>query len=145
MKGFKAINDRLGHDAGDQVLVRLADHFLGKVRLNDIVARVGGDEFAVILPATGLPGAVRTARRALEHLDETDPVLRPIALSVGVAEGLAGREEPVEQTLLAADRALIQAKHAPAARILVAASERREEPLTVEEYEAKRAGARPAP
>ncbi|MBI4537954.1 MAG: GGDEF domain-containing protein [Gemmatimonadetes bacterium] len=136
VKGFKAINDALGHDAGDQVLIRLADHFLGRVRMNDIVARIGGDEFAVLLPATGLPGAVATACRLIEDLEETDPVLRPIALSMGVSQGPAEPDEPVEHTLLAADRALIQAKHELDSQILIVGDERRGEPITVAEFEA---------
>ena len=60
---FKAVNDRHGHQAGDTVLVELARRLTEAVREVDLVARWGGDEFALLLPKTGLAGALRLAEK----------------------------------------------------------------------------------
>lgn len=119
LKDFKAINDRRGHDVGDQVLERISEHLLRKVRLQDVVARIGGDEFAILLPATGMGGGVATARRLVRHLDETDSILASLALSVGVAQGRAG-DAGSERTFAAADRALLAAKREQGSTVMVA-------------------------
>ncbi len=69
--GFKSINDHFGHDAGDSVLYELARRLSEAVRSDDIVCRLGGDEFLVICPATPLKGAMHVAelvRKAVAHL-----------------------------------------------------------------------------
>lgn len=64
LNGFKAVNDTLGHSAGDDILTRVAAALQDTVRVDDVVARLGGDEFAVLLPRTGAAGA----RRVSENL-----------------------------------------------------------------------------
>ena len=54
---FKRVNDTLGHDVGDRVLKAVASEIVGRLRASDVVARMGGDEFAILLPETGLAGA----------------------------------------------------------------------------------------
>jgi diguanylate cyclase (GGDEF)-like protein len=78
LDGFKAINDSLGHDAGDRMLVEVAERMRHCVRAGDTVARLGGDEFAVLL---GGLASVAECEKALERILE----------SVAVPFGLAGR------------------------------------------------------
>jgi diguanylate cyclase (GGDEF)-like protein len=84
---FTAINDRIGHLAGDSVLAEAAERVLDVVRSADVACRVGGDEFAVILPESSLPDADQLYTRLEQALS-----VRPVAqagrlhLSAGVAE-----------------------------------------------------------
>ncbi len=72
LQRFKAINDSFGHEAGDRALVEVARRLSGSLRKADVVARVGGDEFAVLLTEAGeeQEGAVQAARRVMEVFDE---------------------------------------------------------------------------
>ena len=108
---FKQINDRCGHQAGDDVLRSAAEVIRARVRETDLAARIGGEEFAVILPGTDLGGAAAFA----EHLrrDLTSGVVVPYAgmtlsASFGVAEHHRG--ESAEILIGTADRALYRAK-----------------------------------
>ena len=115
LNGFKQVNDRYGHDAGDVVLVSVAKRLLRLVREDDLVARLGGDEFVVLLPAPGsIDDAVEVARRVCANLSA--PVLIsgrevPIGTSVGVAWG-TGDDNP-EALLRKADAAMYRAKALP--------------------------------
>jgi diguanylate cyclase (GGDEF)-like protein len=111
---FKPVNDRLGHEAGDEVLRRTADMLRNAVRPSDIVARLGGDEFAL-----WMNGADHmTAAERAEHLCTAVPeALREIAgeaplptLSIGIAAREAGSGEPVDSLLRRADQAMYRVK-----------------------------------
>ena len=110
---FKRVNDGHGHDAGDAVLRAIATRFGQAVRDIDVAARLGGEEFAVLLPGTDLDGALVMAER-LRRSIEARPVLAggieiPVTMSFGVAA--FPRSSPTrEGILLAADRALYRAK-----------------------------------
>jgi diguanylate cyclase (GGDEF)-like protein len=124
---FKLVNDRFGHQAGDEVLRRFAAILQATVREIDVPARYGGEEFAVLLPETGLAGAEQLAKRLATAL--ADVVLRapdgeevPVTASFGVsAFPEAGS---AEELLAAADRALYQAKAAGKSRVARASGRR---------------------
>ncbi|HLL39923.1 MAG TPA: EAL domain-containing protein [Rubrobacteraceae bacterium] len=110
---FKLINDSLGHEAGDRVLVEVARRCASCLRTEDTLARFGGDEFVVLLEEVeGVHDALKVTQRITEEirkpfaLDGTELVLR---LSIGVALGEAGTESP-EKLLRDADIAMYRAK-----------------------------------
>lgn len=112
---FKAVNDRYGHEAGNEVLRAVAEEIRQAVRASDVAARYGGDEFVVILTRTDLAGAARVAealRVGIEGVGRRlgyPPGL--ITASVGLAQ--FDPREPAEGDLLVtADRALYRAKAA---------------------------------
>jgi diguanylate cyclase (GGDEF)-like protein len=83
---FKAINDRFGHPAGDRALKVVADVLSASSRAMDVVCRAGGEEFAVVLPATDAEEAQRCAERLVAALRDAEPVAgRSITASAGVA------------------------------------------------------------
>jgi diguanylate cyclase (GGDEF)-like protein len=107
---FKLVNDTYGHEAGDEVIRRLALTLQAGTRGIDLAARIGGEEFAVILPETDFEGGVDVAERLRIAIRETEiPPAGTITASFGVAEfpvcAAAGRE-----LLAVADAALYQAK-----------------------------------
>jgi diguanylate cyclase (GGDEF)-like protein len=86
LDGFKAVNDTLGHSAGDEVLRTVARRIQDTVRASDIAARIGGDEFVVLLTDVNTSTAMETAQRLVALL--SDPyanVALPVSASVGVA------------------------------------------------------------
>jgi len=108
---FKLVNDRCGHQVGDDVLRSAADVIRARVRETDLAARIGGEEFAVILPGTDLEGAVSLAenlRRDISVGVELPDGGMILTASFGVAEHHPG--EPAETLIGVADRALYRAK-----------------------------------
>jgi len=114
LDGFKAINDRFGHEAGDEALVALAPRIKQSIRDSDLVCRMGGDEFAVVLVSCGVEEAEIVAAKI------TEAVAQPIfvkghPLSVGISIGIAAfPQHGVETAILIrhADRAMYRAKRA---------------------------------
>jgi diguanylate cyclase (GGDEF)-like protein len=111
---FKLVNDSLGHKWGDVVLQKVAEQLSNNLRNLDFVARYGGEEFIIILPETGLAGAIETANRLRLAIKET-PVqtangLLAVTASIGVSSNLV--KGPTDHTQMAsdADQALYQAK-----------------------------------
>lgn len=120
---FKRVNDRYGHGGGDRVLVRVARVLRDELRKADLVGRLGGEEFGVLLPMTPLPAALAIAERlrhTVESLDFGDmyPGLR-VTCSIGVADHPS--EDGGDAMLLAADQALYQAKSDGRNRVCAAA------------------------
>lgn len=109
---FKDINDRLGHDAGDQVLIDLAGIVNDTMRTSDRFFRYGGEEFVLVMPGTapeGMVAALEKLQAAIrEHLRATDG--EPVTVSIGAAE-LDADDDP-DQWLSRADRQLYAAKNA---------------------------------
>ena len=112
---FKTINDTHGHQIGDAVLQVVGAIIRSAVRVFDVCARYGGDEFAILMPSTDHASAAacaeRIRRRVSEYrADPVAPILPPLTMSVGVAVIEAG-DTPAE-LIMRADRALYQAKAA---------------------------------
>lgn len=112
---FKSVNDRHGHAAGDAVLAAMAKRLTANLRAVDLIARIGGEEFLVVLPETGLAEATATAERLRARINTT-PVPLPGgggALSVSASIGLALSQDGggcVDALIARADRALYAAK-----------------------------------
>jgi len=120
---FKKINDSHGHQSGDEVLMSLAKLLAGMVRSIDIVARMGGEEFALLLPWTNRLGAAVMAERiraAIEQQPFTVPgrVLR-VTASLGIASLDIDPMQTAEELLAIADRRLYLAKNSGRNRICV--------------------------
>lgn len=106
---FKYINDRFGHQAGDEVLIELARRLAEEVRGTDMVARWGGEEFVILLRDCPLDDAVVRADEVRRRIADTPfPVVGPVTVSIGVAQLTA--EEESCSWLGRADDALYQAK-----------------------------------
>ncbi|MFO1336618.1 MAG: diguanylate cyclase [Burkholderiaceae bacterium] len=109
---FKRLNDSLGHAAGDQALVALAQHVRNSLRPVDVVARFGGEEFVVLLPATPVDEAAKVLTRLQRELSASlfmhDGKEVFVTFSAGVTSYLMG--EKVEEALERADEALYEAK-----------------------------------
>lgn len=117
---FKQVNDRHGHDIGDRVLKRVADVSTDIKRITDVAARIGGEEFALLLPETDQRGAVQLAQRLREavaelHIKELNAASGDsaerfsVTTSVGVAT-VGDRSHDIDNVLNYADEALYKAK-----------------------------------
>jgi diguanylate cyclase (GGDEF)-like protein/PAS domain S-box-containing protein len=121
---FKLVNDVHGHAVGDRVLQQLADALLTNVRTSDLVCRVGGEEFVVVMPHATIPGASKRAEKwrtafAERVVDGHDAVPVRSTISVGLAK-YAGAGEPFAECLRRADEALYAAKRGGRDRVMSA-------------------------
>ena len=112
---FKLINDRYGHPAGDAVLRLFADVTNSVARRSDIVGRLGGEEFAIVLPNTSAAEALEFSQRLHTAINKAvltfqDKVIKYTA-SIGLTEFDTGSEDSIDDLLARADLALYQAKH----------------------------------
>jgi len=109
LDGFKAVNDSFGHAAGDDLLRAVAQAIEGRVRYSDTVARIGGDEFAVLLPGTTPEQAGRVAEKIEAAVSSVWPAGVRGGASAGVT-GLRPGEGTAADVLAAADRAMYEVK-----------------------------------
>jgi diguanylate cyclase (GGDEF)-like protein len=105
---LKEINDRFGHEAGDDAIKQVADVLRDHLRREDFAARIGGDEFAVLLPETDLVGAEQLGERLSHALCELGPAERSFGLSYGVT--VPAQDARLDDAMRAADVALYAAK-----------------------------------
>jgi diguanylate cyclase (GGDEF)-like protein len=116
---FKSYNDTFGHPVGDKALQLLVRCLNQGRRTSDVVARIGGEEFALILPETGVDGAVCVADKIRFALQEAGVALkRPMTLSIGIST-LHGTELDAELLIHQADLALYEAKEQGRDRICI--------------------------
>jgi diguanylate cyclase (GGDEF)-like protein len=107
---FKRANDIYGHAAGDEILVQLAQTLLATARGSDVVCRLGGEEFAVIMPATDAPNSERLADRIAEQVGAQEfGASGRLTLSIGLAEGPEHASNPRE-LIACAEAAMMTAK-----------------------------------
>ncbi|TNM69359.1 GGDEF domain-containing protein [Streptomyces sp. NP160] len=110
LDGFKPVNDRLGHAAGDALLQRIAAYLVSDVRSGDLVGRIGGDEFALLLRGTSATDEDAVVQRLRTAVAEASPPDVPVGASVGLAR--LDDHPDVEAALRAADTAMYSAKRA---------------------------------
>jgi diguanylate cyclase (GGDEF)-like protein len=119
---FKTINDRFGHAAGDGVLKAFADTLRANLRHNDLAARIGGEEFVILLPETGIDDAMLHAERTRRAVEASAiPFAREtlrVTVSIGVATLDAG-EMSADAMLMRADSGLYRAKQGGRNRVQV--------------------------
>jgi diguanylate cyclase (GGDEF)-like protein len=119
---FKAVNDELGHAAGDVALLTFTNVIRSELRANDVFARVGGDEFAVFFPVTPVSGAVQIIEAIYGRMSRTpfryDGVARSFTASSGIAA--ASEADSVDALKRRADDALYEAKRQGRGRWVVA-------------------------
>jgi diguanylate cyclase (GGDEF)-like protein len=111
---LKEINDRYGHAAGDKAICEVASVLRRTLRASDFAARIGGDEFAVLLPGSDVDGAERLGERLTHSLCERGPAELPLGLSYGIA--IPGDDgEALDDLMRSADDALYASKNATGA------------------------------
>lgn len=120
---FKNVNDTFGHNAGDEVLVKVATQLAHLVRHADTVARFGGEEFAALLPETNRLGAAVLGERIRKAVEGEEIVVDgrriPVTVSIGISTLAAEMVESIDQLLDIADRRLYLAKNSGRNRICV--------------------------
>ncbi len=128
LDNFKLVNDTLGHNAGDELIVSVAGLLKTHLRDSDVIARLGGDEFAVLLPTGGMREAEAVAVKLVRAIREEATVVgtrrvRRVTTSIGVAPVASG-DVTGEELLINADLAMYEAKEAGRDRYAVYASGR---------------------
>jgi diguanylate cyclase (GGDEF)-like protein len=111
--GLKEVNDRFGHQAGDTLIRRVSEILRERVRATDLVARLSGDEFAVLMPQTDTAGALQLGEDLRNQVAEGLPLNSEIggaSISVGIAMFGGQSEVGAESVLVAADQAMYKAK-----------------------------------
>jgi diguanylate cyclase (GGDEF)-like protein len=121
LDGFKRVNDQLGHDAGDLLLMDIGNALTQETRAVDLVARYGGDEFVIVLPDLSPEGAIPAAERIVEAVARVGRARvgeAPVTASIGLT--IAKPDDDVGALLRRADSEAYTAKRAGGNRVSVA-------------------------
>jgi diguanylate cyclase (GGDEF)-like protein len=114
LDGLKMINDSFGHRAGDEALIEVAQLLTKGVRRSDVVARIGGDEFAILLENAGSESAHETAARLVDMVCDCefmhDGDALPLSIAIGVA--MIGADDTPESVMERADAEMYRRKAA---------------------------------
>jgi two-component system cell cycle response regulator len=122
MDKLKAINDTLGHPAGDEALIKVANAIEHCIRKVDLAARFGGDEFVIVLPEADVSVAASVAERINQDVEKLKVEDKQLGISLGVASWNKTYTSP-EVFIDAADRAMYQAKRSEGDRVRIADKE----------------------
>jgi diguanylate cyclase (GGDEF)-like protein len=117
--GFKAINDEYGHDRGDAVLRDVAYELRKRLRSFELVYRLGGEEFLIVLPGVDSKAGMEVAERLRESVEQARPLGIVITISAGLSAGY-GDDVEYDTLFRAADAALYDAKRAGRNRVIAA-------------------------
>ncbi len=130
LDGFKNINDKFGHHAGDILLGKIADTFQKNIRDTDVLARIGGDEFILLMPETDQNAAVEAVTRELNHLQQTllHGIYGFVTLSIGIMTSLKN-PPPFTEVMKQADQLMYEAKKSGKNQIKTALTEELEEKI----------------
>ena len=114
LDGLKMINDTFGHKAGDEALIQVAEFLVGGVRRSDVVARIGGDEFGILLAHADEANAHETAARLVNVIADCDFTHEgdALPLSVAIGVGMIGAEDCAETIMARADEEMYRRKAA---------------------------------
>ena len=117
LDGLKMINDTFGHQAGDEALIQVAELLVGGVRKSDVVARIGGDEFAILLAHSDESSAHEAATRLVDMIADCDFTHAGDSLPLSVAIGVAmiNGDDTAETVIARADEEMYRRKSAAAA------------------------------
>ncbi len=121
---FKLVNDTYGHSVGDQTLKHIVSILCATVRESDIVARIGGEEFAILLLGTDLEGAAELAEKLRKAVNENpvtidDETDIPVTISLGVASVDVQADTKIDNSLNTSDQALYKAKQSGRNKVVV--------------------------
>ena len=120
---FKSINDRFGHETGDQMIVHLTKVATACKRDSDVLARIGGEEFGLLLPETDLAQSLLVAERLRREVAENPLVAETDRISTTISIGVASRDDAmtgISDLMKVADRALYDAKNSGRNRVVCA-------------------------
>jgi diguanylate cyclase (GGDEF)-like protein len=116
---FKSFNDQYGHIAGDRVLVAVSEALRAHLRPTDLIARFGGDEFAVLLPGIELGQAHQTAERLRQHVAGLSPPSLSTAITISIGVSTNRADDDVATLVARADGAMYEAKDQGRNRVAV--------------------------
>ena len=126
---FKSVNDNFGHDAGDKALVHFSEILKSSLRAGDIAGRIGGEEFAVLLPEADAEKAKLAAERIREKCENKSILIGPISIqltvSIGIAEAVPGSD--LFSSLQLADEALYNAKDTGRNKVVIYSADKKNE------------------
>jgi len=114
---FKQLNDQYGHAAGDAALVALAATMRRQMRQGDLIGRIGGEEFAMLLPGNNLEQARQRAEQLRQSIHQIQRPDGPLTTSIGITECPPRCSDDIEALLARADQAMRQAKNAGRDRV----------------------------